>query len=493
MVLTANTLSFVVCFACWTMYGVLVTFLVDNSLFRWNAAQVGWLLGVPILTGSLLRLPVGILTDRFGGRSIFAILMLISAACMFSVSYCNTFEQFIAAGLGFGISGASFAVGIAYTSVWFPKNQQGTALGVFGAGNAGASLTSFGAPLLLTWLTANQQNLEGWRVLPQIYAGLLVAVTGLFWLLSTPKKVDKPAVTLLQQLAPLKEIRVWRFGLYYFFVFGGFVALAQWLIPYYLNVYSMSLATAGLMASIFSLPSGVIRAIGGWLSDKWGARSVMYLVLVSCLFCSIALCVPRMDIQTPGQGVMAAGKGVVTKVSADEIVVGEKSYKLKPRVESSMLTIFKDDTDTLIWPTSVFWQESQVKEGDRVAKKQVLARGITHIFFQANVWVFTFLVLVLGIMTGIGKAAVYRHIPDYFPKDVGVVGGIVGVIGGLGGFVGPILFGAMLQATGIWTTCWMFFVVLCAMCLVWMHITITRMMNQDAPQLMKQIDREVES
>ena len=108
-----------------------------------------------------------------------------------------------------------------------------------------------------------------------------------------------------------------------------------------------------------------------------------------------------------------------------------------------------------LWHLEQAWQEPAVAVGETVSKRQLLARGVTHVYFQANVWVFTFLVFVVGFAMGIGKAAVYRHIPDYFPRDVGVVGGLVGVIGGLGGFVCPILFGWILQRTGIWTTAWM--------------------------------------
>jgi len=487
-----NTIAFCACFACWMVYGVLITFLVNNGLYQWDKAQMGWLIGIPVLTGSILRLPVGVLTDKFGGRSIFAILMLLAAAGMYSVSLCNTYEEFLWAGLAFGLSGASFAVGIAYTSVWFTKERQGTALGIFGAGNAGAALTSMGAPHLLLYLTSNLQNLEGWRMMPKLYAAMLVGITILFWIFTYPRTVDHGTnLTLAQQLSPLKDVRVWRFGLYYFYVFGGFVALAQWLIPYYVNVYAMSLATAGMVASTFSLPSGVIRAIGGWMSDQWGARFVMYLVLTLCLVCTILLSIPRMDIESPGQGVMAFKPGHVTEVTANKIVVNGVVYPLAPKEDKNIMSIAKDHKEMVVWPTFMFWQEPVVQVGDKVAPKQLLARGVTHIFFQANVWIFTFLVFIIGIMTGIGKAAVYKHIPDYFPKDVGVVGGIVGVLGGLGGFVGPIIFGSLLEKTGIWTTCWMFFTAVSIVCLVWMHWVITRMMREKAPELMDSIESEL--
>ncbi|MDH3717121.1 MAG: MFS transporter, partial [Planctomycetota bacterium] len=126
--------------------------------------------------------------------------------------------------------------------------------------------------------------------------------------------------------------------------------------------------------------------------------------------------------------------------------------------------------------------------GQQVKKKELLARGITQIFFQANIWIFTGLSLILGAVMGIGKAAVYKHIPDYFPADVGVVGGIVGVLGGLGGFVCPVIFGYLLRATGLWTSCWMFFLVLVAVCLMWMHIVVQRMLRDQAPELSQRIE-----
>ncbi len=490
-VLTMNTLAFTVCFAVWMMNGVLITFLVDNRIYDFDKVQMGWLIGIPVLTGSIFRLPLGLLTDKYGGRPVFTGLMLVVAAASYLVSFADSFWSFLFGGLAFGLAGTSFAVGIAYTSVWFPRHQQGTALGIFGAGNAGAAITSMVAPWALRVFTNGGAETEGWRMLPRVYAGVLLVTAVAFFFLTFPRKVEeeKPR-TLLQRLEPLKRLRVWRFGLYYFLVFGGFVALAQWLIPYYVNVYVVSIATAGLLASIFTLPSGVIRALGGWLSDKFGARTVMYWVLGGTGLACLLLIVPRMDIYSPGEGVMARAAGRVELVDEKRIVVSGTEYKLVPKPEEPPKE--EQEEGTLIWPTSRYWQEPIVEPGQEVKKKELIARGYTHIYFQANIWVFTFLVFVVGILMGIGKAAVYKHIPEYFPNDIGAVGGLVGVLGGLGGFVSPIVFGYLLKWTGLWTTCWMFLFGLSVLCLVWMHVTIRRMMAREAPDLHEKIDHVLE-
>jgi len=474
-------------FAAWMTYGVLITYLVDKGVYDWDKAQMGWLIGIPVLTGSISRLPLGVLTDKYGGRIVLSVLLIASAVPMFLVGYVDSFMGFMLAGLGFGMAGGSFAVGIAFTSVWFERKNQGTALGIFGAGNAGAAITSMFAPVLLRMLTDDGANIEGWRTLPQIYAAVL-AITGvLFFLFTRPRKIESHSgYTLKQRLQPLKYIRVWRFGLYYFLVFGGFVALAQWLIPYYVNVYTMSIVSAGMMASIFSFPSGVIRALGGVLSDRMGPRTVMYGILIVTLISLVFLSVPRMEVQSPGEGIMAARSGTVVSVSNTKIVVDDKTYSLKER---EVLDDFDADGDLLLFPIREFWHEPAVEAGEEVRRRQLLASGVSRIFFQANVWVFTGLVFVVGITLGIGKAAVYKHIPDYFPDDVAVVGGIVGVLGGLGGFVLPIVFGYMLKGTGIWTTTWMLLAVITVVSLVWMQWVIQRMTQKRDPKLYREFDR----
>ncbi len=485
-ILFLNTLAFTVCFAAWMFNGVLVTFLVDNQVFDWGPVQIGWLMGIPVLTGSIFRLPAGMLTDKFGGKPIYGTLLVLCAIPMFLLSKADSFNTFALCSFGFGLAGVSFSIGIAFTSVWYPRNRQGTALGIFGAGNAGAALTTLLAPTLLNKLTDHGANIEGWRQLPVYYAIMLATMGVIFFIFSENKKPKTHGKSFVQMLTPLKDIKVWRFGLYYFLVFGCFVAFSQWLVPYFVNVYYLPLVTAGIFAAMFSLPSGVIRALGGWMSDKFGGRSVMYWVLGASVLLSFLVIIPKMDIYSPGRGVMATRGGTVTEVTPDSVTVDGKSYSLNRRPES----LKNFDDQMLILPSKQAWQESVVEVGQTVKKKELLAKGVTRIFFQANVWIFAVFVILLGSVWGIGKAAVYKLIPDYFPEEVGVVGGMVGVLGGLGGFVCPIIFGYLLEGTGLWTSCWMFMFALSLVCLIWMHLTIQSMMREKHPDDMQRIEKD---
>lgn len=480
-----NTVAFTVCFAAWMLNGVLVTFLSVNQVFPWSAIEIGWLLGIPVLTGSLFRLPAGMLTDKYGGRPVFTTLLLLCSIPMFLLSRVDSYWTFALCSFGFGLVGASFSIGIAYTSVWFPKERQGLALGIFGAGNAGSALTTLIAPSLLYRFTNGGADVEGWRTLPLVYAAALVVTGILFYILTTNKRPETATKTFVEQLEPLKNIRVWRFGLYYFLVFGCFVAFSQWLVPYFVNVYYLPLITAGLLASLFSFPSGVIRALGGWLSDRFGGRKVMYWVLGSSVLNSFLLIVPKMEITSPGKGVVAERDGMVTSITDSSITVDGKVYALMPKKNGAA----NPDETMLVFPTKNAWQEPVVSLGQTVKRKELLARGVTNIYFQANVWIFAVLVMLLGIVWGIGKAAVYKHIPEYFPGEVGVVGGMVGVLGGLGGFVSPIIFGYLLDGSGLWTSSWMFMFLLSTASLLWMHRVVHRMMHEEHPEIMNKIEK----
>ena len=364
-----NTLAFTIAFAAWMLNGVLVTFLVSNQIFDWNTVEMGWLIGIPVLTGALVRFPVGILTDKFGGKYVYGLLLILSAIPMYLLSTATDFTSYAIYSLGFGITGASFAVGIAFTSVWYPRKNQGIALGIFGAGNAGAAGTALLAPTILNHLTDNGANLEAWRTLP-VYYSVMLLVMGIIFLIFTENKMTASSKkSLSQMMLPLKDLKVWKFGYWYFLVFGGFVAFSQWLIPYFVNVYYLSLVTAGLFAAAFSFPSGVIRALGGWLSDVYGERRVMIWVLSSTIAISALLMVPKMDVFSPGPGVIAKIPGTVTAVTVDSVSVGQKIYHFKPKANKVDENII-DSTDMYILPKKTSWQKAIVKVGDKVKKKK---------------------------------------------------------------------------------------------------------------------------
>ncbi|WP_291141411.1 MFS transporter [Flavobacterium sp. UBA7680] len=479
-ILFLNTLAFTICFACWTLNGVLITYLTDKGIFNFTVVQTGWLLGIPILSGSIFRLPIGILTDKYGGKIVFSILLLLCSIPLFLLPFANSFLSFALLSFFFGLVGTSFAVGIGYTSIWYPKEWQGRALGIFGMGNAGAAITTFIAPTLLNYLS-EKDPINGWKMLPVIYAATLVIIGILFIVFAKNKTNPGVSKTIPQLMSPLKNLRVWRFGAYYFLVFGFFVAYSQWLLPNFMNVYSTTLVMGGMFATLFSLPSGVIRAFGGYLSDKFGARKVMYWVLGSSIAISFLLMFPKMEIYTAGPGVLAMNNGVVTEVYADKINVNDKTHQINTKKDSDVST-------ESVFPVKKSWQEIVVKQNQEVKKKELLAKGITQINFSANLWVYLVLVILIGISWGIGKAAVYKHIPEYFPNEVGVVGGMVGLIGGLGGFFGPIIFGYLLNYTGLWTSSWIFIFIVSVLCLLWMHRTIIKALRSKSPEFTKEIE-----
>ena len=189
---------------------------------------------------------------------------------------------------------------------------------------------------------------------------------------------------------------------------------------------------------------------------------------------------PKMEILTPGKGITAKKTGIVKSFGNEKIILDNAEFDISAKPEIPQ--------QTSVLPESFSWQEILVKQNERVQKKQLLAQGVTLIKFEAHIWVFSILVILIGIMWGIGKAAVYKHIPEYFPNEVGVVGGMVGLIGGLGGFIGPILFGYLLDFSGLWTSSWIFVFLISAISLFWMNQVIKKMTYNAAPHLKDRIE-----
>ena len=398
--LWASTIAFTVCFAAWTVFSILGV-QVKQQLGL-SDAQLGLLVGTPVLTGSLIRLVLGIWADQYGGRRVFTGVMLAAAAATYLLAYAYDYTTFLLAALGVGIAGGSFSVGVSYVSKWFPPEKQGTALGIFGAGNVGSAVTKLLAPVVLVAF--------GWQAVAKLWALALLVTAVAFWF-ATKEDPDLAArrargakpESFAAMLAPLARVQVWRFSLYYFFSFGAFIALALWLPRYLIGQYGLSLAAAGAIAAAYSIPASLFRVYGGHLSDRYGARRVMYWTFGVSVACLFVLSYPPTEYTVHG-------------------IHGPMSFRLELGLFGFIVTIF-----------------------------------------------------VLGFFMSLGKAAVFKHIPVYYPGRVGPVGGVVGLVGGLGGFVLPIAFGLLTDLVGVWQSCFWLLFLLAAGSLLWMHLAIRRM------------------
>ena len=304
-VLFSSTLSFTVCFMIWMMLAVVGIKVQEEMGF--NQTQYGILIALPVLSGALIRVPLGILTDKFGGRIVLFTLMILSVPTIFLMRYANQYWHFLVIGLVMGLAGGSFSVGTPYVARWFPKHQQGVAMGIFGAGNAGSAINKF----LAAWLIV---TFGTWQIVPTVYSAIMLATAILFWFTSyhDPKHLVSSNVTLKEQLALLKDPGVLRYSQYYSVVFGGYVALALWMTKYYVGEYGMPLQTAAFLAACFSLPGGVLRAFGGYLSDKFGAYKVTWAVMWLIWICFFILSYPQTDlsIRTTNGGSMTMHIGL---------------------------------------------------------------------------------------------------------------------------------------------------------------------------------------
>jgi NNP family nitrate/nitrite transporter-like MFS transporter len=393
-VLIVSTLAFTVCFMVWMMFGVIG--IPIKKTLGLNATEFGILTATPVLTGSLIRVPLGLWTDKYGGRIVMFLLMLSTVVPIWLITYATEFWHFLVLGLFVGLAGGSFSVGTPYVARWFDRRHQGFAMGVYGAGNSGAAVNKFVAPVLLV--------AYGWFIVPKVYAAAMLVTAVLFWFFSyddSKHRVDA-RLTWREQLAVLKDPKVWKYSQYYSIVFGGYVALALWMTQYYVGEYGFDIRVAALLAAAFSLPGGVLRAIGGWLSDKHGAHQVTWWVLWVSWVCLFLLSYPQTDF---------------TVATVD----GPRTFHI----------------------------------------------GL-------GPWAFTALMFVMGMAWAFGKASVFKYISDDYPHNIGAVSGVVGLAGGLGGFVLPIMFGVLVDLTGVRSSCFMLMYGVVWVSLIWMYFTEVR-------------------
>ena len=287
------TLAFAANFSVWTLYAVSVLFLQPN--LQLSSTEMGILLAAPMFTGALMRVPAGYWVDRYKPKNVFMVQMLAVTPVLFILPYLQTLSEYIIAGLWLGISGASFTIGIRYVTDWFERSQQGTAMGIFGAGNAGAAITLAAAPFIVEFW--------GWNALGPSYGAGLVLMALIFFLYApaTPQHLlGASKGSWKDDLAPLKKLRVWRFGLYYYFVFGSFLALIMWLPQYYRSAYELSDSQAMGFTLFFVATSSMVRALGGWFADRYGGRAVNWSVFWVCLVCLFFLSYPPTTMTIHG-------------------------------------------------------------------------------------------------------------------------------------------------------------------------------------------------
>lgn len=348
--LALATGAFAVCFAVFGSVSAMMP--IVRKQLGLTPVEVSIALAVPILLGSLGRIPLGMLTDRFGGRRVFAWVMAFSIVPSLFMGAVSTFSQLVLCGFFIGVALASFSVGVGFSSRWYPAHKQGTALGVYGAGNIGQSLAAFGSPVLV----AAVGYAWGFRTF-----GIALAVWLLLWLfLALDAPVEVARKPLREVFAPLAEKRSWELSIYYFLTFGGFVAMGVYLPIFLTEIFKLSPKDAGFRTAGFIVLATAMRPLGGWLADRVGGKYILTFVF-------------------PGVAVAAA-----------------------------------------------------------------------FLTFQ-HMAPFTIGALGMAALIGLGNGAVFKLVPEFFPKSVGAVTGLVGAAGGLGGFFPPLVLGVIRQGTGQYT------------------------------------------
>jgi MFS transporter, NNP family, nitrate/nitrite transporter len=347
-----STSAFAVSFAVWGLIGALApTFAQTYGL---SAKAKSLMVAIPVLLGALGRIPAGMLADRFGGRRVFAALLILAAIPATFIGVSNNYFQLIGLGLFLGIAGSTFPVGVGFTSKWFTPDQQGTALGVYGMGNIGQSVAVFGAPMLAI-------ALGSWRPVFFIFASISAIWGIVFYYFARDVVSSAKPKTIGENLAVLRrEPLAWVLSLFYFLTFGGFVAFSIYLPSLLMDTFKLSAADAGFRTAGFVLLATLMRPVGGMLADRNGGARVLVPVFIAVALLGALMGCP---------------------------------------------------------------------------------------------WMPTFTVGALGAAAalGLGNGAVFKLVPQYFPKETATVTGLVGAFGGLGGFFPPLVLGVLRDATGAYT------------------------------------------
>jgi NNP family nitrate/nitrite transporter-like MFS transporter len=292
LALTLALAAFTVCFFAWSLFGPLGPTLQKH--LHLSEFQLAFLVAIPVVLGSVMRIPVGILTGRYGGRLVFTVLMAYSVIPLVLLAlFHNSFAVMVVLGFLLGVTGASFAVGVPFVNRWYGRERQGWALGVYGMGTGGTVIAALVAPKL-----AKQVSLATpfW-----IAAGLMAVMTVVFWLTARDAPTEAPAASQpMSFTAPLAvfrgSARAWALTLFYFLAFGGFVAMFLYLPKLLTGVHHLSKTDAGYRAAGFAFLAVIARPVGGWLSDRIGAERVLRICFIATLVLAGGLAVAYKHI-----------------------------------------------------------------------------------------------------------------------------------------------------------------------------------------------------
>jgi MFS transporter, NNP family, nitrate/nitrite transporter len=372
-----STTAFAVSFAVWGLIGALApTF---TQMYKLSATSKSLLIAVPVLLGSIGRLPAGMLADRFGGRKVFAALLLVAAIPAIGIGLSTSYTQLLFLALLLGLAGTTFPVGVGFTSKWFAAEKQGTALGVYGMGNIGQSLAVFGAPALAAYAFGGD-----WRPVFYAFAALALTWGAVFYLFARDAAATARPRTLSENLGVLRRERLaWVLSLFYFLTFGGFVALGIYLPTLLKDMFGLTPTDAGARTAGFVALATLTRPLGGWLADRVGGVRVLVYIFIA-----------------------------------------------------------------------------------------VAALGL----LMGCAWMPTFTVGALGAAAalGLGNGAVFKLVPQFFPKETGTVTGLVGAFGGLGGFFPPLALGLIRDATGGYAWGFVFLACFALLCLAVHYFVLVR-------------------
>ena len=376
--LLLSTTAFAVSFAVWGLLSALAPTFAQ--VYALSAKAKSLMIAIPVLLGAIGRLVAGLLADRFGGRRVFAAMLIIASIPAALVGLSTSYYQLLVLGFFLGVAGATFPVGIGFTSKWFAPEQQGTALGIYGMGNIGQSIAVFGAPVLAL-------AFGSWRPVFYVFAAVCFGYAIIFYVFARDAASTVTPKTLSENLAILRRSgTAWLLSLFYFITFGGFVALSIYLPTFLKDIFKLSAADAGARTAGFVLLATLMRPLGGVLGDRVGGARILLWV-----FLAIALLGAMMGCP----------------------------------------------------------------------------------------WMPTFTVGALGAAAalGLGNGAVFKLVPQYFPRETGTVTGLVGAFGGLGGFFPPLVLGILKDATGSYTIGFVLLAISSLLCMLITYLAFIRAKN----------------